>query len=180
VVGAELLAGLIDAENAQLIAGTGVAPNLLGLTTHPSILTVGSAGTDLDAIAAAWLALRTGGAHTDPDVVVMHPGDWYSSGFLLAKDTAGQYLLGAPVTATTPMLWGVPVVVTEAMTEGTAMVANLKLAATAHVRQAPTVEVAPYGGGTTEFIANQTLVRAEERVALAIHHPKAICLVTAV
>jgi hypothetical protein len=56
------------------------------------------------------------------------------------------------------------------MTENTALVANLQMAAIAYIRQPPVVEVAPYGGGTTEFIANQTLVRAEERLALAIHH----------
>ena len=67
-----------------------------------------------------------------------------------------------------------------AMTENTAMVANLAIAATAYVRQAPMVEVAPHGGGTTEFIANQTLIRAEERLALAVHHPTAICTVTAI
>ena len=180
VVGAELLSGLIDEENQQLVTGTGVAPNLLGLATEPNILTVGSAGTDLDAIAAAFLALRTGAAHCDPDVVIMNPADWYSAGFMLAKETGGQYLLGNPVSAIKPMLWGIPVILTEHMTENTALVANLKLACTAYVRQPPVVEVAPYGGGTTEFIANQTLVRAEERLALAIHHPAAICSVTAV
>ena len=78
------------------------------------------------------------------------------------------------------MLWGIPVILTEHMTENTALVANLKIAATAYVRQPPVVEVAPYGGGTTEFIANQTLIRGEERLALAIHHPSAICSVTSV
>jgi HK97 family phage major capsid protein len=180
VVGTELLSGLIDEENQQLVTGTGVAPNLLGLATDPAILTVGSAGTDLDAIAAAFLALRTGSSHCDPDVVIMNPADWYSAGFMLAKETGGAYLLGNPVTAVAPTLWGVPVVLTEHLTENTALVANFKLAATAYVRQPPVVEVAPYGGGTTEFVANQTLIRAEERLALAIHHPTAIVSVTAV
>jgi hypothetical protein len=68
-----MLIRLISQENAQLTTGTGVVPNLLGLATNASVLTVGSAGTDLDAIASAFAAIRTRAAHCDPDVVVQHP-----------------------------------------------------------------------------------------------------------
>jgi HK97 family phage major capsid protein len=137
-----MLIRLITQENAQLTTGTGVAPNLLGLATNPSVLAVGSAGTDLDAIAAAFAAIRTRAAHCDPDVVVQHPNDWYSAGSLLAKETTGAYLVGSPVTAVKPMLWGVPVILPEYMPENTALVANFKIAATVYVRQPPVVEVA--------------------------------------
>jgi len=179
IVGSEMLSGLIDVENEQLLIGTGTAPELSGLTTAVGVQTVGSAGTDLDAIAAAMLLLRNGAAHCDPDVVVLNPIDWYSAGFVLAKDTTGRYLTGDPTSTTKPTLWGIPVVLSESMTENTAMVANLSVAATAYLRQPPIVEVRP-GGGTAEFVANQTLIRAEERLALAVHHPAAIVLVTAV
>ena len=53
-----------------------------------------------------FLANRTGASHCDPDVVVMNPADWFSAGFLLAKDTAGQYLVGDPVTGVEPSHWG--------------------------------------------------------------------------
>jgi|GEM_PF-3544965 len=178
VVGAEMIAGLIDEENDQLLNGTGVAPNILGLTATPGIGTVGSAGTDLDAIATAVNTIRTT-AFLEPDIIIMHPNDWASSGFLLAKDTAGNYLLGNPAEQTTPRLWGIPVALTVRMTENTALVANLRDAARLYVRQAPTLEVQP-GGGTAEFIANQTLIRAEERLALTVVRPASICLVTAV
>jgi HK97 family phage major capsid protein len=178
LVGTEMIAGLIDCENDQLLNGSGVTPDLLGLLIDPNIQTIGSAGTDLDAVAAAANAVRTV-AFVEPDVVVMHPNDWASTGFLLAKDTSGQYLVGNPLTNTTPSLWGMRVVLTTRIAENTLMVANLKEAAKVYVRQPPTLEVQP-GGGTAEFIANQTLIRAEERLALTIVRPKAICLVTAV
>ncbi len=73
-----------------------------------------------------------------------------------------------------------PVLLTPRQTENTIMVANLKQGRKVYARQAPVVEVAPMGGGTAEFIANQTLVRAEERLALTVVRPAAICAVTAV
>lgn len=178
VIGREMIAGLIDAENAQLLSGSGTPPDLEGLLVNADVTSIGSAGTDLDAVATAANTVRTL-AFVEPDTVVMHPNDWASTGFLLAKDSSGQYLVGNPVSATAPSLWGMKVVLTTRMTENTLLVANLKEAARVYVRQAPTLEVQP-GGGTAEFIANQTLIRAEERLALAIVRPLAACKVTAV
>ena len=42
----------------------------------------------------------------------------------------------------------------------------------------PVVEVAPLGGGTTEFISNQTLARCEERLALAVPRPTSLISIT--
>jgi hypothetical protein len=60
------------------------------------------------------------------------------------------------------------------------VVANLKQATRAYVREAPRVDVAPMGGGSTQFINNTTLIRAEERLALTVVRPQAIVTVTAV
>jgi hypothetical protein len=54
----------------------------------------------------------------------------------------------------------------------------MKLGAKAYLRAAPRLEVAPFGGGTNEFISNQTLVRAEERLALTCPRPQAIVKIT--
>lgn len=178
VIGREMLTGLIDAENDQLLNGSGTTPDLEGLLQNADIQTTGSAGTDLDAVATAANLVRVN-AFVEPDTVVMNPLDWASTGFLLAKDSTGQYLVGNPLNGTKPTLWGMTVVLTSRIAENTCMVANLKEAARVYVRQPPTLEVQP-GGGSAEFIANQTLIRAEERLALAIVRPKAICTVTAI
>jgi len=178
IAGEEMIAGLIHAENGEILNGSGVAPHVQGLTTATGVVTIGSAGTDIDAIYAAVNTIRTT-AFLEPDVVIMHPNDFASVGFALAKDSTGQYLLGDPMSATRPMLWGIPVVLTTRQTENTAVVANLKQSCRIYVRQPPTLEVQP-GGGTAEFIANQTLIRAEERIALVVLRPTAIVLVGAV
>lgn len=176
VIGTEMLAGLIDAENAQLLNGTGVAPNLTGLLATTGI-TTRAKGTDtnLDALFKATNDLRTGTAFTEPDIIVMHPTDF---GLVrLAKTTDGEYLTGEAMASGPVTLWGVPVVVTNRIAAGTALVANLKESARAYIRQTPTLEVAPVAG-TAEFIANQTLIRAEERLALAVVRPSALVKVT--
>jgi hypothetical protein len=62
------------------------------------------------------------------------------------------------------------------MEEGTVLVADLRSAAVVHLRQTPTVETSR--GGYDEFVHNVSLFRAEERLALAIVRPSALCLVT--
>ncbi len=177
VVGAELLAGLVDVENAQLLTGSGTSPNLTGLLTTLGILTR-ARGTDnnLDAILKAKADLRVGASFTEPDAVVIHPTNLMS--IQTAKDTDGRYITNDPAAPGPETLFGMSVVATTKCTLGTALVGNFKEAATIYMRMAPTVEVAPLGGGTTEFISNQTLVRCEERLTLAVQRPTSLISVT--
>lgn len=177
VIGTEMLAGLINEENNQLLNGTGVAPNMTGLLNTTGIITRAK-GTDsnLDALFKATTDLRTGASYTEPDIIVLNPTDF--SLVRLVKDSQGNYITGDPMGSGPVRLWGTPVLVTNRIAAGTALVGNLKEAARAYVRQGPTLDVAPLGGGTAEFIANQTLIRAEERLALAVVRPTAIVKVT--
>lgn len=175
-IGTEMLAGLIDAENEQLLNGAGVAPDLTGLLVASGIQTrAKGADTALDALFKATNDLRTGTAFTEADVIVLHPDDW--GDVATAKNAGGDYLAGTPTAAGPATLWGVPVVVTTRIAAGTGMVANLKEAARVYVREAPRLEVNPLGG-EAEFKANLTLIRAESRMALAVARPKAIVKVT--
>jgi HK97 family phage major capsid protein len=176
VIGAELIAGLIDAENAELLNGTGIAPHLLGLLATPGITTrAKGADTLLDALFKAGNDLRTGAAFCEPDVIVLHPTDWGAAATVKATD--GSYLSGDPTAPGPATLWGTRVIITNRIAAGTGMVANLKEAAQVYVRERPRIDVAPFGG-EAEFKANLILIRAEERLALACPRPKAIVKVT--
>lgn len=176
-VGKEMLSGLVSTENEQILNGSGTAPNLTGLLNTTGILTRAK-GTDsnLDALFYATNDLRTGSSFTEPDIVVLHPTDFGK--IRTVKDANGQYLLSNPMSEPPFSLWGAQVVVTNRIAAGTSLVANLKEGARVYLREAPKLEVAPMGGGTTEFISNLTLIRAEERLALAVVRPTAICKVT--
>lgn len=175
-IGVEMLGGLITAENEQILTGSGVAPDLTGLLSTSGII-VRAKGADsaLDALFLAGNDLRTGSCFCEPTVVVMHPANLGS--VVLSKDTTGAYYAGGPFTEGAKSLWGIPVLATTAIAAGTAMVANLAEAAKVYLREGPRLEVNPLGGAA-EFIANQTLIRAEERLALAVQRPTAIVKVT--
>jgi len=95
-----------------------------------------------------------------------------------AKDADGRYIVSDPAAPGPESLFGMRVVATTKITLNTALVGNFAEAARIYVRQSPVVEVAPLGGGTVEFIANQTLARAEERLALAVPRPTSLISVT--
>lgn len=176
VLGNEFIGGLIDAENDQLLNGTGVTPDLQGLLTTTGIITRAK-GADIiiDALFKATNDLRTGAAFCEPDLIVLHPDDL--ADVVLSKDSAGNYIAGPPTALSTTSLWGVPILPTTRIASGTGMVANMALATKAFMRETPRLEVNPFGG-VDEWKANKTLIRAEERLSLTVPYPKAIVKVT--
>ena len=95
-----------------------------------------------------------------------------------AKDGDGRYITNDPAAPGPEQLFGMRVVATTKITLNTALMGNFAEAARIYVRQPPVVELAPLGGGTTEFIANQTLARCEERLALAVPRPTSLISIT--
>jgi HK97 family phage major capsid protein len=177
MVDAFLLYGLKEEEEDQILNGDGNSPNLDGILQTAGISTVGSAGTDLDAIVDAIRTIRLD--RREPTAMVIHPNDWFSTGFLLAKDSAGNYLIGDPSRSIddTNALWGLRVVVTPAMTENTVLVGDFRQAVVAD-RQQSAIYVTD--SHKDWFGRNLLAVLAEERIALGVLDPDAFCTVTAV
>lgn len=169
--------GLEEELEDQILTGSGSGENFTGiLNSSPS--TVGSAGTDLDAIVDAIRTVRVTGRRR-PNAIVMHPNDWYSTGFLLSKDSQGRYLVGDPRASLDQLnqLWGLRVVVTEAMTENTALVGDFRQAVLWE-REGITLSVTD--SHSDFFTRNLLAVLAEMRAAFGVLDPQAFCTVTAV
>lgn len=177
LVDAFLLQGLREEEEDQILNGNGTSPNLRGILQDSGISTVGSAGTDLDAVVDAIRTVRND--RRTPTGLVVHPNDWYSTGFLLAKDTAGNYLVGDPRRPVDQLnaLWGLNVVVTEAMTENTLLVGDFSQAIVADREQSAIYVTDSH---KDHFARNILDVLAEERLAFGILDPDAFCTVTSV
>lgn len=169
--------GLNEELEDQILNGSGAGENFTGIL-NSSPQTVGSAGTDIDAIVAAIAAVRVTGRRK-PTALVIHPNDWYSTGFLLAKDTAGNYLVGDPRASVEQLnqLWGLQVVVSEAMTENTALVGDFRQSV---LWEREGVSLMVSDQHADFFTRNLLAILAEMRAAFGVLDPQAFCTVTAV
>lgn len=169
--------GLNEELEDQMLTGSGSGENFTGIL-NSGILTVGSAGTDIDAIVDAIRAVRVTGRRR-PSALVIHPNDWYSTGFLLAKDSAGKYLISDPAASVDQLnqLWGLKVVVSEGVTENTALVGDFRQAV---LWEREGVNVMVSDQHADFFIRNLLAILAEMRAAFGVLDPQAFCSVTAV
>jgi HK97 family phage major capsid protein len=177
LVDAFLIYGLREEEEDQILNGSGTSPALRGILNVVGINTVGSAGTDIDAIVDGIAAIRAD--RRSPNGLVVHPNDWYSTGFLTAKDSAGNYLLANPGAGIDQLnsIWGLRVVVSEAMTENTILIGDFRQAVVAD-RQQATIYVTD--SHNDWFVRNILAVLAEERLGFGVLDPEAFATVTAV
>jgi HK97 family phage major capsid protein len=108
-------------EEDELLNGTGASGELNGLINNATTFNRGS--TNLSALDAVALGIaQLIGSEYEPSGIVLSPSDWWSTKFMLAKNSQGEYLLGNPGSMVEPRLWGLPVVVTNSMTAGSFLV----------------------------------------------------------
>ncbi len=177
------LRGLIDyrlsymlqlKEEDQLLAGNGTAPNLQGFLTKTGILTQ-ARGTDSiqDCMYKAISLIRNSG-FAEPSAVVMHPADWQA--VRLATTTTGEYLFGVTTEAGVERIWGKPVVITPAQTQGVALVGDFAMYS--HISRRAGIRIDISDSHSDYFTSGKLAIRAEERLSLEIYRASAFCKVT--
>ena len=174
--------GLEEELEDQELNGAGTGENFEGITTAVT-QSVASAGTDIDAVVDAIRTVRVTGRRR-PNALVINPADWYSTNFLLAKtgdgtNSAANYLVGDPRASIDQLntLWGLRVVVTEAMAENTALVGDFRFA----VRWAREgVSISVSDSHSDFFIRNLLAILAERRDAFGVLDIQAFCEITGV
>lgn len=172
-------------EDYLLINGNGTAPNIRGLVNTSGIQTraAGASPTVADAFGQAINDVMTN-ANVSPDWIVMHPNDW--TDLILSKDANGQYYAGGPFQnqygqgpyTNVVRMFGLPVVLSQFMTEGTALVGAFRLGAQVWRRQG--VTIASTNSNDTDFQSNLITIRAEARMGLAVYLPSAFCLISGI
>ena len=179
------------AEDQQLLLGSGTAPNLQGFVASGRPIGTYARGTADDNALAVFKAANgtRGSSFLEPDTVVIHPTNWQA--IRTAKDSSGQYYGGGPFYGpyggpqgpagasqfqTAENLWGMRVVVTSAITVGSALLGAFATGAAVHRRGRMRVEAS--NSHATWFQSDITALRAEERLALCVYRPTAFTVVT--
>jgi HK97 family phage major capsid protein len=171
IINSELLYGLSLAEETQLLLGSGSGQNLTGLVPNATAYSAPFSITSPTMIDVLGLAiLQSSLADFPPDGIVIHPSDW--ARIRLEKDSEGNYIMGPPGQDVAPMLFGLPVVATPAMTVDKFLVGNFAAAATLYDRWTPRVEVSTEHSDF--FVRNLVAILAEERIAVAIKRAAAV------
>lgn len=162
----------------QLVAGNGVAPNISGLTLAGNFTAHGYTAASLTGLQLSptnrfdLIGKMIGdcaAADYPADVVILNTADWWT--MRLAKDGQGRYLLGDPGSTVPPILFGLPVVASNAMVFGKVWVGSLSQAATLHTREGIAVDLSDSDGDN--FTKNLITIRAERRLALTVEKPAA-------
>ena len=162
-----LMEALLTVEDAQLLNGSGVAPNLDGINTTGNFTAAsGSATIDIEQLVEAIAQLAALGRQ--PDGIILNPSDYYSL-ILNKASTSGEYDL-PPIVVVQPSglvtIAGVPVVWTVAQTAGTFTVGDFRNGSAMLLRETPRIEFFNQDG--TNVRENKITIRIEERLAFAV------------
>lgn len=172
---AEIQRQIIDAENNELLNGDGTTGHLSGLLSTSGILTqaVGS-NTPLDTVSLGIAALRTGAALANANLLVLHPNTW--SALQRVKDTQGRYIVQTdPTVGAASSIWGVEVLPTTTIAAGVGALVDTRKMGYVVVRESLTLRT---GTNADDFSRNLVRWVGEERLALAVERPAAVCKIT--
>lgn len=171
-VRSEMVYGLMEAFERQMLSGDGVGANMTGLLNSSGIQVQAFGASLLGTIRSAITKLELLGFV--PNQILMHPTDWEE--VETTTTTTGEFLLqnGGPVDRTSRRLWGVPVVLSVGLTPAEALVSaegSFGLA----LDPVFEFELARVGD---DFERNQIRARCESRADLMVLNPAGIVKVT--
>lgn len=180
IIDNRLLLGLDLTLESQIITGDGTGENFTGIVNAASI-NVQGLGTDnvMDAIYKGRTLVRTTGK-SRPTGVVVNSSDWQKirlSRENAATGTLGGYLMGPPSQQGPTTLWGLPVVESEGIAVGTALVGDFAMGAMLFDREEAQVRV---GFIDDQFVRNMQTLLAELRAAFVVWRGAAFAKVTGI
>ena len=169
-----LLHGLRLKEDQQILYGTGTGNEIEGILTNTSIQTYTQLSTEtlIDAIRKAITV-----AYVDeyrPTGVVINHQDWEA--IELTKATDEKYIWVNVATDNGDRLWGLPVISTNAISQGTVLLGDFQRGSAIHDRENANLRISD--SHADFFTKNLLALLAEERIAQSILRPNAFVDIT--
>jgi HK97 family phage major capsid protein len=181
IIDSELLYGLQIVEDAQILYGTGTGDDLEGILTVGGVqgFVLGTDGpapsTDniADALRRSMTLVTL--AEFEATGVVMHPSDLENLELLRSDGDERFYLFAATIQAGgEPRVWRVPVVQSQAIVAGTALVGAFGLGAQLYDLEQANIRISDQHDKL--FVENGIAILAEERLLVATKRPEAFVL----
>jgi HK97 family phage major capsid protein len=163
----QLLYSLLLEEELQVLYGSGIAPNLEGITLLAQVYNPQPGDTGIDGLRR--MIAQVLAARFPATGFVANPLDWVE--VELEKDKVGRYIIGDPNTMLGSRIWGLPVVQSESIIQGNALCGAFGMGATLYDREEANVQIAEQHEDF--FTRNMIAIRAEERIMLPIFRPAA-------
>lgn len=161
----------------QIVGGSGTGEDFLGILNDPDVQTQTGGNTVLHDLRHAKRKVRTV-ARTNANGIVMNPEDIADMDLLRDLSggaNTGQFLGQSPFQYTgNDRVWGLPIVESEAVDPGTAIVADFARAILFD-RESTNISVGTAGD---DFIRNIVRILGELRAGFGIVRPKAFVIVT--
>jgi HK97 family phage major capsid protein len=165
----ELVADLKEEEEDQILTGDGTGENLEGILNTSGTQTQAFDNNIPQTVRKAITKARKVG-RVVPNGIVMAPEDVEKIDLMREGTNSGQWIGAGPFSMGPRTLWGYPVVESEAITAGTALLGDFKKAVLWDREQAT---VTMTDSHADFFIRNLVAILAEERVAFAVTRPTA-------
>ncbi|GGA47289.1 phage major capsid protein [Pelagibacterium lentulum] len=165
--------GLKLVEENQLLNGNGVGQNVLGIVPQASAYDTSRTGTGDDELSILNHAIaQSEESDYDPDGIVLSVRDWRR--LLDVRGTDGHFLSNGAFGTTARRVWNLPVVPSRALAPGQFLVGSFEMAAEIFDRQE--VEFMLSTENEDDFVRNRWTGRIEERLALAVYHPRSFII----
>lgn len=165
-------------EEQQLLRGDGLGTNIKGLLNRDGVQ-IEEAANAADLADALFRATTKISTATDlsADGLVIHPTDYQA--LRLSKDSNQQYYGGGYFTGQygngslmeQPPVWGLRTVVSPVVEQGKPLVGAFRLGGTVYRKGG--IRVSATNSHNDDFVNNRVVVRAEERIGLAVRVPAA-------
>lgn len=175
-ISARVPAKLLSKEDDQILNGTGVSPQISGITVDAADFDESSSAAfyqsidnanEFDVIVAALNQLAL--SEYQASQIILHPTDFHK--ILLLKDSQSRYLKDQVYAGLQPTFMGVPVITNTAMTAGSFLLGNFNQGTQLWIRDNVSIEFFREDG--TNVRDGFITVRCVERIALTNYLPNA-------